>query len=212
MRSVFLAVSLLTGVWTPAFSQFSITGPTCVVPGTLYLYPITARWAAGSTIEVCVSGGVLADSGSTCAVGVLSFVRVVWDSSASTSATITITSSLGNVSLPVTVASALIPGTLDSTVLNQALDTLTTPATLFGKVPTGGSCGPGYVYQWQQSPDNVVWNDISDSTGQQLVFSGPIPQTTYFRRKVTDLSSGGIAFSNVATLSVATAAPTPTIQ
>lgn len=187
----------------------SVSGPTCVVPSTIYLYNITGNWVSGSTVQVCVTGGMLVDSGKMCAggSGVISFVRVSWDSAGQTSGNIAVTTSLGNASLQVSITSALTAGDLDSAISNQSVDSVTTPATLTCSAPTGGNCQPSFNYQWQQSPDNVIWQNIGGATAAQLAFSGPLAQTGYYRRIVTDTSSGSIAYSNVATIFVNT--PTP---
>jgi hypothetical protein len=53
-----------------AVSQVTISGPTCVVAGTVYQYTITGTWDSTSTMQVCLSSGVIADStaGSSCTV------------------------------------------------------------------------------------------------------------------------------------------------
>ena len=49
--------------------------------------------------------------------------------------------------------------------------------------PTGGT--PPYDIQWQSSIDNINWIDIPGANGSTYQ-SGPIAQSTYFRKKVTD--------------------------
>lgn len=188
----------------------SLSGPNCVVPGTIYLYNITGKWDSGSTVKVCVTGGMLVDSGSTCAGGrgIISFVRISWNSTGQTNGNIAVTTTLGNASLQVSITSALTAGNINSAVSSQKVDSLTTPETLTCSAPGGGNCQPSYSYQWQQSPDNVIWQNMTGATGAQLAFSGPLAQTGYYRRIVKDTSSGGIAYSNVATIFVNTPAPT----
>jgi hypothetical protein len=180
----------------------SLTGPTCVIPGPVYVYYITGPWDSASTVRVCVSAGMLVDSGSNCAGGggILSFVRVVWDSSAQGS--IAVTSSVGNISLSVNITRPLSGGQVGSAVAWQTLDTLTTPATLTVSVPTGGACQPAYVYQWQQSTDNLTWVNIAGATSAQFSFSGPVNYNSYFRRVVTDNAANVMAYSNVAVVFV----------
>jgi hypothetical protein len=180
----------------------SITGPTCVISGTVYLYNITGQWQPGSTLRVCVTGGTLVDSGATCAGGggILSFVRVQWDSGGQTSGSVAVTSSLGNTSLSVSLTKRLCGGRIDSTVAYQPLDTLTTPATLTVSAPTGGACQPAYAYQWQQSADNVVWVNVAGAISAQFSFTGPLSYNGYFRRVVTDNAANVLAYSNVAVI------------
>jgi hypothetical protein len=180
----------------------TITGPNCVIPGPVYIYNITGTWQPGSTVRVCVTSGTLVDSGATCAGGggILSFVRVQWDSGGQTSGSIAVTSSLGNTSLSVSLTKRLCGGRIDSSVAYQPLDTLTTPATLTVSAPSGGACQPSYAYQWQQSADNLIWMNVSGATTAQFSFSGPLSFNGYFRRVVTDNASNVLAYSNVAVI------------
>ncbi len=46
-------------------------------------------------------------------------------------------------------------------------------------------------YQWQSSLDNAVWRDISSGTGTSVVYTARgLTQSTYFRRKVINVSNG----------------------
>lgn len=155
-------------------------------------------------VRFCITGGTLVDSGGTCAggSGILSFVRVAWDSGGQTSGSVTVTTSQGSDSISVTIAKPLTPGEIDSGVLNQSLDTATSPATLTCAAPSGGGCSFAYQYQWQRSFDNVIWQDIDGGTTAQLHFSGPLSQTTYYRRVTTNTVSNAFGYSKVATLSV----------
>ena len=198
--------------------SIGVTGPQCVIAGPIYFYNIVGQWQPGSTVRVCVTGGTLVDSGATCAGGngILSFVRVRWDSGGQTTGTIAVTSSLGNISLSVSLTTPLSGGQINSSIANQSLDTSATPATLTAPSPTGGACQPAYVYQWQQSADNVVWVNVAGATGAQLSFPGPLTHTGYFRRLVTDNAANIQAYSNVAVILVKNASSTlvnpPTIQ
>jgi hypothetical protein len=207
-----LSAVLLMGLSLPLYAQsVSIAGPVCVIPGPIYLYTISGPWQPGSTVRVCVTGGTLVDSGATCAggSGVLSFVRVQWDTGGQTSGTIAVTSSLGNTSLSVSLTRGLCGGRIDSTVAYQPLDTLTTPATLTVSAPSGGACQPAYTYQWQQSADNLVWVSVAGATGAQFSFTGPLSYNGYFRRVVTDNTANVTAYSSVAVIFVNKAASLP---
>jgi hypothetical protein len=189
----------------PTFAQsVSLNGPSCVTTGAVYLYTVSATWDSAATVRFCITGGMLVDSGGSCAggSGILSFVRVAWDSGGQTAGSVTVTTSQGNDSISVTIAQPLVPGQIDSGILNQALDTVTTPATLTCSVDAGGGCSVTYQYQWQQSYDNVIWQDINGGSSAQLGFSGPLSQTTYYRRLTTNTVSNAFAYSNVATLSI----------
>ena len=51
-------------------------------------------------------------------------------------------------------------------------------------VATDGVAGT-YAYQWQSSVDGVTFTNIAGATSQNLSFSSPLPQTTWFQRKTT---------------------------
>jgi hypothetical protein len=207
-----LALMMLMTLYSNAVLGQSVTlsGPSCVTTGAVYLYTVSGSWNSASTVRFCITGGTLVDSGGTCAggSGILSFVRVTWDSGGQTSGSVAVTTSQGNQSIAVTIARSLSPGQIDSGVLNQSLDTATTPAALTGSAPAGGGCSLAYQYQWQQSFDNVIWRNLNGATSAQLTFSGPITQTVYYRRVTTNTVSNAFGYSNVATLSI----PMQTLQ
>jgi hypothetical protein len=205
------AFLLMVPSMTSRAQSVSISGPNCVIAGPVYIYNIVGQWQAGSTVRVCVTGGTLVDSGATCAggSGILSFVRVQWDSGGQTSGSIAVTSSLGNTSLSVSLTKRLCGGRIDSSVAYQPLDTLTTPAVLTVSAPSGGACQPAYAYQWQQSADNVVWVNIAGATSAQFSFPGPLSYNGYFRRVVTDNAANVMAYSNVAVIFLNRTMPAP---
>lgn len=207
----FLLAMLLIGLRPSVSAQsINISGPGCVIAGPTYLYSITGHWQKGSTVKVCVNGGTLADSGGTCTGGngILTFIRVRWDSGGQASGSLAVTSSLGNSSLSVTLSKSLNGGRIDSSVVRQSLDTPAMPANLTVSAATGGSCHASYAYQWQKSADGVVWSDVVGSNDAQLLFSGPLMQTGYFRRVVTDKAANMMAYSNVAIVIVKKSAST----
>ncbi|MGC4036058.1 MAG: DUF6443 domain-containing protein [Chitinophagaceae bacterium] len=67
---------------------------------------------------------------------------------------------------------------------------------------SGGSCSPSYSYQWQSSPNNVTYTNISGATATTYNFSSALTATTYYRRMVTETVSSTVAYSNVATVTV----------
>ena len=116
-----------------------------------------------------------------------------------TSGSITLNSSSGNVTFPVSATTALSAGSISSGQ-TQNITTGGIPATINCNAASGGTCTATYSYQWQQSPNNVTYTDITGATGQNLSFSTGISATTYYRRMVT--VSGNTGYSNVATITV----------
>jgi hypothetical protein len=189
-----------------AFCQVSVTGPQCVVAGTLYQYKISGNWDSLSTIQVCIAGGTIADSTAsnscTNTGAPLANVLVMWNDSSSDAGVIKVTSSVGNATLNVSFSHPLQPGSMDSLSKNQITEADSIPSSIYCDAAAGGSCNPSFSYQWQQSSDMVAWTDIGGAQSQNLAFSSSLGQTTFFRRKVTETVSGTIQYSEIATVNV----------
>ncbi|WDF80743.1 DUF6443 domain-containing protein [Mucilaginibacter sp. KACC 22773] len=101
---------------------------------------------------------------------------------------------LNSNSVTVTVYPQLVAGTISPAT--QAIN-YNTPASLTGGAATGGN--GTYAYQWQSSPDNTTFTNISGATGVSYT-SGSLTATTYYRRTVT--SNGQPLNSNSVTVTV----------
>jgi hypothetical protein len=199
--------ALLMLVPSIGFSQVTVTGQTCAIPGTVYQYLVSGPWDSASTMQVCLTGGLTADSGQTCTSNgqPRASVLVTWDSAGSM--TLQVTSSNGNSTITVTVTNPLSGGMIDSVTGSQSVGYDSVPATINCSPSTGGSCSPSYSYQWQQSNDMLMWQNISGATTLNLTLSQGLQQTVFVRRQVTETSSGTIAYSNVGVIDVG--APPP---
>jgi hypothetical protein len=185
-------------------AQVTITGPTCVTAGTVYQYTVQGAWDSASTMQVCITGGIIADSGisSNCTSQSQpqGAVRVIWNDS--TGGSISLTSPKGNASLQVAVATTLQPGVIDSLACIQEVDSGSVPQAILCSPARGGACSPGYDYQWQQSSDAVSWSDIPGATAENLNFSAGIDGNGFYRRKLTETGSGTIGYSGLATVNI----------
>lgn len=72
--------------------------------------------------------------------------------------------------------------------------------TILADQPLYGDCNGSYTYQWQSSTDNNYFSDVVGATAQNLSFTQPLLQTTYFQRKVT--CGAEVHFAGTATVSV----------
>jgi len=191
---------LIIASFSPAFSQVAISGPTCVVSGTVYQYTISGPWDSTATMQVCVTAGSIADTSikgnCTEQTAPLGAIQIVWSESGNGS--ISITSTKGNASLQVQLTTALQPGVLNDHVKFQMVDSGTVPATISCSLPTGGSCNPSYQYQWQRSYNAVAWEDIGEGNDQDFIFTTSPDHATYYRRKTTETLSGTIVYSEPA--------------
>lgn len=202
LKNILLCI-LFMAVFVPVSKgQADIYGPTCVVPGVQYTYSISGAWNTTTYMQWCVSGGVIAGTTQSCISGTPKIsVQVTWNSNI-TQGYITLNSGIGGKTVFVTISSALnggsITGNSSQTIMSGSL-----PATISAGLPTGGYCAPVYTYQWEQADNpNTTWTAISGATGQNLSFSAGVSSTTYYRRKVTETSSGSTAYSTVATVNV----------
>ena len=71
-----------------------------------------------------------------------------------------------------------------------AMDTLfvkinTVPPIINATPASFTNCNGSYTYQWQVSTDNVHFTDLPGATSQNLNYTLPISQTTFFLRKAT---------------------------
>ncbi len=98
--------------------------------------------------------------------------------------------------ITINVDANLVAGTVGS---NQTICYNTSPAAFTSTaLPTGGT--GTYTYQWQSSPDNITFTNISGATATTYT-SGALTATTYFRRNETSGTCGTVS-SNVITVTV----------
>src|SRR6185437_3946288 len=103
-------------------------------------------------------------------------------------------------SVKITVDPIFVVGTVSA---NQTICYNTTPAKLNNvTLPTGGSVV--YTYQWQSSPDNTTWTNITGATATSLATAsmGNLTAITYYRRQETDNAGCGSGYSTVITITV----------
>ncbi len=86
----------------------------------------------------------------------------------------------------------------DQTVCgNPAID----PTAFTSTSPALFCSGNALTYQWQSSPDNSVWSDISGANSVIYdIPSGFAIGTQYFRRRATDNVTSDVAYSNTLTV------------
>ena len=101
----------------------------------------------------------------------------------------------------ITVVPALTAGGIAA---NQPLCAGSTAAPLTSTAPATGGTG-SLVYQWESSPNNVMWTSLGGATGATYA-PGRLTATTYFRRRASSGGACAPAFSNVVTIIV-----TPTL-
>ncbi len=160
----------LLGFCQASFSQASISGSTCVVTGTAYSYTL---FSSAGNFTYSISGGVLTgttnNSGSYSS-GTNTSISVTWSTGISTG-TISLSSSAGNATLTASITTALAGGSITGN-LAQYINYNTIPDTIKCSAATGEACSPNYQYQWQQSPDESTWTNVSGATRNHFWYDG----------------------------------------
>lgn len=196
-----IGVVVLTVMATATgYSQVSISGPSCVVPGVQYRYVINGSWNSSSTISACVTGGSIS-SGVNCIASsgnVFSTVSVIWKDTVMMR--LNIQSSSGNAVLFPMRTQNLNGGSINQADRVKIFNSQIASYAFHCDTASGGACIPVYSYQWQRSNNQVNWVNISGATGKDLVFNGTILVNTFFRRVTTEFNAGTVAYSASALL------------
>lgn len=192
---------LLVFVACPAFSQVNVSGPSCVLPGIEYHYAIERQNHGVSNFQVCVTGGMIKDLTATCVTYSSSTIlKIIWNNIASGS--ISVSPGSANQNLLVTITSDLAPGAIAANSLQQLIQQGSIPDTIRCSDALGGNCLPVFDYQWQRSNDKISWANIPNSNNKVLKLNFALNEPTYFRRRVTELGSGTIKYSDIASVYV----------
>jgi hypothetical protein len=178
-------------------AQLTVTGANCVMSSTIYDYIINDTSGDTAKINVCIIGGVFESNKNTCReIKPNTTIKVIWTDSLA--GKLNVNSQSDNTKFDVNVTNTLSGGLIDSFSVTQILDEDSIPATLSCSKAKGGNCNPSYKYQWQESKDNIKYQDINGEVMENLRFSKTIKHSTYYRRKVTDIISNSTAYSSVA--------------
>lgn len=190
-----LIVFLLVLVSSKIFGQLSISGAKCVSTTLVYQYHIKNVGHPNDKITICVEGGILLETGTACIEkNNISSIRLRWDKGISTGK-LTVSSQAGSDNLSVNIVPPFNPGLIE-TMEKQTIVFNKLPHSLSCTKANGGNCSPSFSYQWEQSPNKVKWIPVSDAKDRNLLFVIPLKQTTFFRRKVVEIKSGTIGYSN----------------
>lgn len=185
------------------FAQVAIVGPACVEPSFPYRYDLKATWKTSSNMQICVTGGVIMDSSSTCLNGLpLNSILVKWQVSEAQKGSIELTSTEGNTRIDVTISMPLEAGKIGEQSVLQTVSADSAVISIECSPAAGGGCQAAISYLWQSSQDAVNWVNMEFQTKASLHLSQPLQRTTYFRRKNIHTDSTNISFSDVATILV----------
>src|SRR3954470_4855844 len=93
-------------------AQVSISGPTCVNAGTEYQYTISGNWNTSTNMNWCLTGGLISGTTNTCKSGTpVVSILVIWKTGV-ISGVVSLTSSIGNATLNVSIVAPLQPGAI----------------------------------------------------------------------------------------------------
>ena len=199
MRNLIILLLAFLALAHTGYSQMAISGASCVVTGgSGYLYQVEKTYTTNKSCTWQITNGYQYGTGSSYITGTnLYSCQVVWTS---TSGTVKLTAGTNVATKTVTGASPFAPGTLLKSSFTIAYNTV--PENIVANAASGGYCSPSYAYQWQSSPNNSSWTNISGATGATLAFSSPITSTTYYRRYDRETNSGSSGYTGVATVTV----------
>jgi len=199
MRTI-LFLFLMLG-FKKEYAQVTVTGPTCVTPGILYKYIVTGVAPGSSNMQICITGGLIANTDSSCHQGVpVSSVKIIWNTTIT--GNIAVSGSGGNYSLDVNKAKDFQAGKIDSLRRMQVIKTGGLPVVIFCSAASGGNCAPRYVYQWEESTDCLHWSNKSGATLKDFQFTSRPSQTVYYRRRVLESVSRTEKYSDIAVVSI----------
>ena len=202
----FVILYLISGVISLAgHGQITvqITGPTCVVLGTVYNYsldiisgPSGPSYSGG--FSYCVDGGTVSVDPACGSVGLTHKVlHISWTSNGGE---ITLTSPVGNAFLVTNTAPPLTTGAITPGG-SQAINYNDIPGPISCGAATYGACSPAYSYQWLQSSDNINFSNAA-STSLTLSFTSGLTQTTYYKLRTKETTSGSTVYSATDTVKV----------
>lgn len=179
----------------------SIFGPDCVLPGQQVTYSISGSWTGTTSMQWCVTGGTIVTYGGTCKSGTpWPQIQILWGNGSS--GTVSLSASIGFATKTVKFTTALQGGTITSGA-SQQITPGSVPAAITCSAAQGGYCTTAaYSYQWEQSTDNTNWTDVPGATGLDLSFTTALSQTTYYRRRVSEMQNGFTAWSAIASVFV----------
>ncbi len=202
MRRYFLTIVLsLPGIVISEAitAQGTITGPACVKPSFEYQYLINFTGKFKNKSEICITGGRLVDSKSECTqIDTFAAVKVIWDAKA-VRGKISFASAKGNAAFDVNIIEELNPGTIN-TRKSQLIEYNSKREQITCGPATGGSCNPSYEYQWEISEDAIEWKEIKGSTDVNLANQEQQKRPFFYRRRVTEKTSGMVAYSDIASV------------
>jgi len=173
-----------------------VTGSSPVNAGTNSTYTVTTS-AGATSYTWTITPGTAGTVSGTSTSGVVS-----WSSSYSGTASVgcTATNSAGSrTATPKSVTVNLIlPLTQGTASASQSINYNTAPAPLTSTAPTGGS--GSYAYQWQSSPDNSTWTNITTNGTAQNYSPPTLTVSTYYRCE--DIAGAATAYTNFVYITV----------
>lgn len=186
---------------SPVTAQVSISGPACIIPGLTYQYLITGSSGQNTGFQICITGGRLITGDSCTTPGNFqNAVLVLWNDTGYRK--LNLASASGNAVLAVQGTTALAGGLIHMDDKARLYDSTISGYRFRCEAASGGACDPVYVYQWQQSANNVNWTNIPGAVGRDFDFTGVVRVNTYFRRVTTETNSQTIAYSDSGLLTV----------
>ena len=179
-----------------AWSQASISGPSCVLPGDSY-GPYTINGASwwNSNDKWCVTGGTINSTGNSCVnnIGAPS-IGITWNTGITTGTIAYYSPATASTPIAKLTVSVVNPGSISPSVIYVPNGL---PATVTLTASGASGCSGTFSYQWLVSSDNgSSWSDLSGVKGLSYTVTATYTTNYQYRIAVTNSNMGGYAYSN----------------
>jgi uncharacterized repeat protein (TIGR01451 family) len=213
-----LSCSPASGAWSTSDTSAATIGTssgvlTGVAGGTARItYTLPTGCRSTSMVSVYASPATITGPATLCAGASTMLISApsggTWSSGSSTVTVASVTGVVTGVAIGAAVISYTLPTgcyrTHSMTITSSCSGTptagsaiATTPSVFTGVLDTvtltGAASGCGITNQWQSSPDNTTWSNISGATNSSYVFTAATSK--YYRCAVTCVSAGLTGYS-----------------
>ena len=200
MKIVLIILSLLVSFSFEIAAQVVVKGDDCAIKGKEFYYFLQTDANDSASYQISIVGGHFDSSNiHMLSISKSTLIKVTWDSIGV--GLIKVLSNSDTVLKLIFVAENLDPGYVLDNDIQQTIQKDKTTYLFHCSEAKGAHCDPVFTYQWQQSFDGVVWTNIQNGQGQDLLFdTRAVNSTIYLRRNALEVKSKTFGTSNIAML------------
>jgi len=178
-------IVILFSLSVKSMSQYSVIGPTCVVPDFNYSGYQVIGGPYGTGDKWCVTGGTINSTGNTCITntsGGGATIVVKWNAGITTGYVWYYAHSY-DFSPSATLAVNVVNNTISTTIGPYLYVPLGKPTVLSLTGSEGANnCSTTYLYLWQKSTDGTNYSYIDQANTKDYLNTESFTQTVYYRR------------------------------